>query len=374
MKKQKKYHLRRRGGILVFVAILLPVLLILIAFSINLSWMNLCRTRTMIAADAATRAAGRTFALTGDPKETIAKAREIAKLNTVAGKGIELADSDFIFGQSQRSSATGRYKFTAGVSPSNSMRVSIKRLNSSANGGIAALIPGPFGKAGFEFEKSSVSTRVDVDIALVLDRSGSMIYASNEAATGFPPKSNLTWKPGDPAPPKSRWLDLAAGADAFLKEMELSALDEYVSLVTYASDVTLDHSVSNSYSKVNDGIGKYTNKFPTGATNIGGGLQSGLTSLGTGAARASASKVIILMTDGKLNAPTGAPLPLDVAKSASEKGVVIFTVTFADEADQALMKNVASVGGGQHFHASTGASLKTVLLDIVRMLPTVLTE
>jgi hypothetical protein len=80
------------------------------------------------------------------------------------------------------------------------------------------------------------------------------------------------------------------------------------------------------------------------------------------------------MTDGKLNAPTGAPLPLDVAKSASEKGVVIFTVTFADEADQALMKNVASVGGGQHFHASTGASLKTVLLDIVRMLPTVLTE
>jgi hypothetical protein len=201
-----------------------------------------------------------------------------------------------------------------------------------------------------------------------------MIYASNEAATGFPPKSNLTWKPGDPAPPKSRWLDLAAGADAFLKEMELSALDEYVSLVTYASDVTLDHSVSNSYSKVNDGIGKYTNKFPTGATNIGGGLQSGLTSLGTGAARASASKVIILMTDGKLNAPTGAPLPLDVAKSASEKGVVIFTVTFADEADQALMKNVASVGGGQHFHASTGASLKTVLLDIVRMLPTVLTE
>lgn len=374
MKKQKKYHLRRRGGILVFVAILLPVLLILIAFSINLSWMNLCRTRTMIAADAATRAAGRTFALTGDPKETITKAREIAKLNTVAGKGIELADSDFIFGQSQRSSATGRYKFTAGVSPSNSMRVSIKRLNSSANGGIDALIPGPFGKASFEFEKSSVSTRVDVDIALVLDRSGSMIYASNEAATGFPPKSNLTWKPGDPAPPKSRWLDLAAGADAFLKEMELSALDEYVSLVTYASDVKLDHSVSNSYSKVNDGIGKYTNKFPTGATNIGGGLQSGLTSLGTGAARASASKVIILMTDGKLNAPAGAPLPLTVAKSASEKGVVIFTVTFADEADQALMKNVASVGGGQHFHASTGADLKTVLLDIVRMLPTVLTE
>lgn len=85
MKMRKNSCARRQGGILVFVAIMLPVLLILIAFTINLSWIDLCRTRTMIAADAATRAAGRTFALTGDRAQTMSKAREIAKLNTIAG-------------------------------------------------------------------------------------------------------------------------------------------------------------------------------------------------------------------------------------------------------------------------------------------------
>ena len=254
------------------------------------------------------------------------------------------------------------------------MRVSIKRLNSSVNGGIDFLLPRTFEQSGFEFEKSSVSTRVDVDIAFVVDRSGSMIYASNEVATGFPPKSDPSWKEGDPAPPNSRWLDLAAGANAFIQEMEISALDEFVSLVTYATDATLERETSNVYSRVNDGIRRYTNSFPTGTTNIGGGLQVGLSSLGSASARPSASKVIILMTDGKLNAPSGAAHPLDVAKSASEQGVVVFTVTFADEADQALMRNVAKVGGGQHFHAANGASLRAVLLDILRMLPTVLTE
>lgn len=374
MKMRKNSCARRQGGILVFVAIMLPVLLILIAFTINLSWIDLCRTRTMIAADAATRAAGRTFALTGDRAQTMSKAREIAKLNTIAGKGIQLADSDFTFGQSQRSSATGRYRFVPGATPPNSMRVSIKRLNSSANGGVSFLLPSTMDSEGFEFEKSSVTTRVDVDIALVLDRSGSMIYASNEVATGYPPKSNPSWQEGDPAPPNSRWLDLAAGASAFIQEMQLSVLDEYVSLTTYGSDVTLDRDTTNAYSQINDGIRRYTNSFPTGLTNIGGGLQVGLGSLGSSSARPTASKVIILMTDGKLNAPSGAAHPLDVAKSASEKGVVVFTVTFADEADQALMRNVAKIGGGQHFHATNGASLRTVLTDIVRMLPTVLTE
>ena len=80
------------------------------------------------------------------------------------------------------------------------------------------------------------------------------------------------------------------------------------------------------------------------------------------------------MTDGKLNAPSGAPKPLDVAKEASEKGVVIFTITFADEADKKLMQDVAKIGGGQHFHATDGADLSAVLSSIARMLPSVLTE
>ena len=134
-----KRRIKRQGAILAFVAILLPVVLILMAFVINLSWIDLCRARSFIAADAATRAAGRTFAITGDPEQAKSKAREIAQINTIAGIGIQLEDSDFTFGQSLRTSTSSRYQFVANASPPNAMRVSIKRLNSSANGGIGLL-------------------------------------------------------------------------------------------------------------------------------------------------------------------------------------------------------------------------------------------
>jgi len=51
---------------LVLVAILLAIVVILMVFVVNLAWMELSRTQTFIAADAATRAAGRTFSMTGD--------------------------------------------------------------------------------------------------------------------------------------------------------------------------------------------------------------------------------------------------------------------------------------------------------------------
>jgi Mg-chelatase subunit ChlD len=365
---------RRQGGILVFFAILLPAILILMAFVINIGWMDLVRTRTIIAADASTRAAGRMYAITGDLNQAKTKAREIAKLNTIAGKEISISDSDFVLGRSSRISSTGRYQFTPGGSNPNALRVRLKRTNSSDNGGVGFLLPKTFDAEEFEFERSAVSTRVDVDISFVVDRSGSMIYAANEKATGFPPLADPSWTVGKPAPPKSRWRDLAHATDDFISEIEDSALDERVSLVTYGDNATLDRPMTDNYAAIKSGIAKYTMSFPTGATNIGAGLELGLSSLNGGMARNSASKIVILMTDGKLNAPAGAPNPVTVAKKAAEKGVLIFTITFADEADQGLMKNVASAGGGLHFHASTGTNLTAILKTIVRILPTVLTE
>lgn len=364
----------RHGGMLVFVAVVLPAILVLMAFAINLGWMDLVRTRTIIATDAATRAAGRTISLTGDLNQARKKSREIAQLNTIAGKEISISDSDFILGRSSRVSATGRYQFTPGGSNPNALRVRIRRTNLSQNGPVNFLFPKTFDSEKFEFEKTAVSTRVDVDLSFVVDRSGSMIYAANEKATGFPPLADPSWSVGYPAPPKSRWRDLADATNSFIKEIEDSALDERVSLVTYGDSAALDRNLTNTYSLIQSGVAKYTNNFPTGATNIGAGLNLGIMSLGSTGARDSASKVVILMTDGKLNAPAGAPNPVDVAKKAAEKGILIFTVTFADEADQALMKTVAAAGGGQHFHASTGSNLSAILKTIVRILPTVLTE
>jgi hypothetical protein len=51
--------------------------------------------RVFIAADAATRAAGRTYSLTGNLVEAKAKANTSASMNLVAGKAMTLVDSDF---------------------------------------------------------------------------------------------------------------------------------------------------------------------------------------------------------------------------------------------------------------------------------------
>lgn len=48
----------------------------------------------------------------------------------------------------------------------------------------------------------------------------------------------------------------------------------------------------------------------------------------------------------------------EAAADASEYGVVIYTVTFLDTADQTVMKQVATSTGGRHYHASNATLLR----------------
>jgi Mg-chelatase subunit ChlD len=155
--------------------------------------------------------------------------------------------------------------------------------------------------------------------------------------------------------------------------MEASVLDEKISLVTYGDTASTDRVMTSDYNSIRSGITFYTSNFPSGKTNIGDGLSRGVTALSGSGARTYASKVIVLMTDGIRTPGLGAD-PVTVATSAASKGIIIFTVTFSTEADQTGMKAVAVAGSGQHFHADTAASLATVLQNIVRILPTVITE
>ena len=365
----------RLGAIVALVAFILPVLLILAAFAVNMAWIDLSRTQAFIAADAATRAAGRTYSLTGDLAQAKAKANTAASMNLVAGKAMTLVDSDFTLGTSTRSSTLNRYSFTAGGSQPNALKVRIQRTASSTNGAIPYLLPGILGPAGYEVSRTSVSTRVEVDLAFVVDRSGSMAYASDEKAV-YPPlpmAAPTGWFFGNAAPTPSRWRDLAYAANYFITEMESSVLSEKVALVTYGDGASTDRAMTSDYNSIRSGISYYTNSFPSGRTNIGDGLAAGVNALAGSGARNYASKVIILMTDGIRTPGLGAD-PVTVASNAASQGIIVFTVTFSTEADQTGMKAVAAAGSGQHFHANNAASLASVLQTIVRILPTVITE
>lgn len=368
-----RYHNRRKGAVLVLMVIMLPVALLLCAFAVNLAYMELNRTELYSAADAAARASGREFTVTRSKSLATARGKAMAELNDIAGEPMTLANSDFVFGTGSRPTLN-KYSFTPGGRNPNAVEVTARRVAGAPDGPIALLMPNLLGVSSFQAQRSSVSTQVEVDIALVIDRSGSMAYGVGEVAA-FPPapaSAPRGWVFCDPAPPNSRWLDVVAAVDVFLQELATSPSNELVSLSSYNDVSITDHDLTSDYDLIRRALVPYTNSFCAGGTNIGGGINEGASSLVLSPnARPNAVKVIVLLTDGIHN--TGYN-PKTAANAAVTGGVVIHTITFSDEADQPLMQSVASLGGGKHFHATSAKDLIAIFQEIAKQLPTLLTR
>ncbi len=100
-------------------------------------------------------------------------------------------------------------------------------------------------------------------------------------------------------------------------------------------------------------------------TAIGTGLATALNALRPSTAR---SKVVVLATDGENN--TGDIQPLDAAQMAKVLGIRLYTVGVAPtgrgagDVDEALMRQMASLGGGQYYRASDEAALRNIYAEI----------
>ncbi|MCP4248831.1 MAG: VWA domain-containing protein [bacterium] len=96
-------------------------------------------------------------------------------------------------------------------------------------------------------------------------------------------------------------------------------------------------------------------------TNMGGGIAQGIAELTeSGRQRAASRKIMILLTDGRANVsesgqtgdyPGGGLYALAQAQAAADLGIRIFAVSHGFGADQDLMRQIAVIGSGQHFHA-----------------------
>ncbi|MFY8199331.1 MAG: vWA domain-containing protein [Pirellula staleyi] len=357
----------RTGAIVPLFAIMLPVVLILSAFAINIAYLQLNRTEIYIAADAASRAASREFAKTNSSTSAIAAARTATARNTVGGSPLLLSHADIVFGESSRDNLENRYSFSASNRVPNAVEVRARRDSGSVSGAIKIPLPLFFSSPTINASQTSRSSRIELDISLVLDRSGSMAYASNERAVNppFPKAAPNGWSFGNAAPNPSRWRDAVAAVNVFLTEMNNSSAKEWIALTTFNHANNLDQTLTTDYKKITDALDSYTNRCNLGSTNIAGGIARGIEAYTTNS-RPFASKVMILLTDG-IDTSNGNLIL--AAKRASANGIMIFAITFSNEADQATMKQVAAIGNGKHYHASHASGLKQIFQDIASQLP-----
>lgn len=401
------------------MAFMLPILAIMAAFAINTAHMQLTRTELSVATDVAARAGGRAFSEHQDVGSAKQAIRVTAALNSVNGDPLRIRESDSAneieFGRTQQYNGTeSRYHFikipTSDVASGNvvasAVRVNGLRSADGLSGRVPLIIPGLLDASDFSTTQDSVAMQVDRDISLILDRSGSMgefdidfpygsspwnsnaYYAAYQAGilgryynygwryyyqSGQNSMTYQQWAYTNyfnlGVAPTTPWQDLLEAVDAFLDVLDTTSQEEQVSLASYATYGSLDTSLEKNHQTVRT---KVANLYPDGWTAIGRGMEEGIDALLAEEARPFAAKTMVVLTDGVHNTGTS---PITVAQNFMNNYLLtIHTVTFGEGADQDLMAQLATVGGGKHYHAANGDQLIAIFEEIANNLPTILTE
>jgi Ca-activated chloride channel family protein len=331
----------RRGAMLVLIAIMMLGFMVAVAFSVDVAMMHLSRTELRTATDAATKAAAATLADSVNVDQAITRGQQIAAANTVNGQALLLARSDFQFGRSQQLSS-GRFEFSPDSIPRNSVRVDGRRTFGSLSGPVPLFFGNILGVEYFEPQTQATATYIERDIALVVDRSGSM--------TG------------------TKFLDLTAAIDIFVSTLDETPVDERVGLASYSEFATADVSLTSDLSQISSGVRALR---LGGFTSISRGMEAGRTVMNSSRSPEFVERTMIVMTDGLHNR---GPEPRTTAISLAADGVKIHTITFGRDADRRRMEEVALIGGGRHYHADNGTQLREIYREIALTLSTMITE
>jgi Flp pilus assembly protein TadG len=160
---------------------------------------------------------------------------------------------------------------------------------------------------------------------------------------------------------------LKDAVDEFLAYLQDNSTDDRVGFSLYtASDSTalLEQSMTKTYSLVSTKVrGRQAGHY-VGGTNISAGMTKGRLELQNNA-RVGVSKLMVLMTDGEANLPTGSSTTdkqkvRDEAYLCAAARIPVVTITVGADADTALMQEVANITGGAAFVVPGGQSVSAV--------------
>ncbi len=174
---------RRRGAIAVLAAVFMVIVIGMIAFAVDVGYLEVARTQLQAAADAAALAGAATANQSRSEME--AAAIGIATSNTAAGRPVQLASGDIHYGTWDTAT---RY-FAPSALPGNAVRVTV-RTDDSSGGKTSVYFGSLFGIRGVTQDASAVATMNPRDIAFVVDLSGSMNDDTEPDSTAT---INSTW-------------------------------------------------------------------------------------------------------------------------------------------------------------------------------------
>ena len=374
----------RCGSITVLSAVVLVALLSVCGLCINLTQLATAKTEIRLASDAAAKAGAVVLGQTQDTDQARAVARDIAARHVVSGENMRIRDIDVVFGNSQ--DGEEGHSFQPHEEPLNSVRVNTRMDDDALTKSGSFYITGFLNPDTFSLDYTAVATRVDHDVCLVVDRSGSMAWDLSNEAWSFPDRET-----GErsiiqnyflpPHPELSRWAALRRSTEVFFEHLESLPVDVRAGLVSYSSNFvfglyeseasTIENYLTTNYEALNHSMLELGNTELIGNTNIASGMQSAVDVLTGDDARITAKGTMVVLTDGIWNQGKH---PSEVAQAAAAANITVHTITFSDQADQHTMIEVAEVGGGNHYHAPDEASLRDIFAEIAQTLPAVLTQ
>ncbi len=137
--------------------------------------------------------------------------------------------------------------------------------------------------------------------------------------------------------------------------------DDRVSLEVYCEDAYHEVDLTSNFSAVSTRLTEMQAGHYEVWTNMGGGIETAVAELTGPRTRDAATKVMVLLTDGKANVTewgdagdyyNGPLYALSAAQSAADLGIRIYAVSVGSDADTDTMEEIAEIGRGMHFHAS----------------------
>lgn len=358
---------QRRGMTLVTMVILLPVVLAVAAFCINVAYIELTRTQLQTTSDVIARAAGRTLALTEDTDAAQQAANRLRLQNNVGGKVLPSSAVDLTFLASSREKEGQSYDVFDDDRP-NAVQVNCDATS--------ARLKAPFPTFGTPLEirvqKSATSTQLEVNIVFVADRSGSMALTPFESSGTESPYSTPNWSTGRPVPPDSRWYLLMRSVDDVLSVLDESQYQERAALVNFGSISFQDTSLDSDFGAIRSKLRATAGSFLGGRTSLGDGITEGVATLANvDKAHAWATRLLIVISDGHNNIGADAIM---AAQQATQKKVLICTVSVSADADTELLEAIAATTGGVHVSAVGTSDLSEPFESILRRLPTLLSR